>query len=95
MRLLHQPGRACAQDKAITHIGVERGFKFIGRSSICDPHGERLAMASPDREEMLIASIDLAVARQKRLVRVPGKHEIDRIRDRRPEFYREIVADNR
>jgi hypothetical protein len=32
-----------------------------------------------------------ALARNEHLVRVPGKHEIDRFRDRRPEFYGPLV----
>ena len=38
-------------------------------------------------EEVLQADIDPALARRKHLVRVPGRHEIDRIADRRPRFY--------
>jgi hypothetical protein len=36
---------------------------------------------------ILRAEIDPVVARTKRLVRVPGKHLIDRMADRRPEMY--------
>jgi 5-aminopentanamidase len=79
---------------AVNRVGEERGFRFIGRSSIFGTAGERLAFASPDREEILYAEIDPARARQKRLVRVPGKHEIDRIADRRPRFYAPLVEPN-
>ena len=47
---------------------------------------------APDAEEILYAEVDPARARRKRLVRVPGKHEIDRIADRRPEFYGGLLA---
>ena len=38
------------------------------------------------------AEIDVEKARQKKIIRVPKLHEIDRIRDRRPEFYAPICA---
>jgi hypothetical protein len=56
-----------------------------------DVYGKTLALASPDQEEILYTEIDLLKARQKRIVRVPGKHEIHRFEDRRPELYGEIV----
>ena len=76
---------------AVNRVGVERGFRFIGRSRIVDVQGKTLALASPDQEEILYAEIDPLKAREKRIVRVPGKHEIHRFNDRRPEFYGEIV----
>lgn len=76
---------------ACNRVGEERGFRFVGRSSICGTAGEILAFASPDREEILYADLEPARARRKRLIRVPGLHEIDRIADRRPEFYNQIV----
>jgi predicted amidohydrolase len=79
---------------AVNRVGEERGFRFIGRSSIAATTGRVLAAAGPDGEEVLYADIDPALARQKRLVRVPGEHEIDRIADRRPGFYGPLVAPN-
>ncbi len=79
---------------AVNRVGEERGFRFIGRSSIAATNGRVLAMAGPDAEEILYADIDTAVSRQKRLIRVPGKHEVDRIADRRPQFYGPIVTPN-
>jgi predicted amidohydrolase len=79
---------------AVNRIGEERGFRYIGRSSIAAPDGSVLAFASPDREEILLADVDPERARRKRLVRVPGLHEIDRFADRRPGFYGPIVAPN-
>jgi predicted amidohydrolase len=72
---------------AANRIGTERGFRFIGQSRICDPHGTTLAEATDHGEEILYAEIDTAVARTKRIVRVPDKHIIDRMADRRPEMY--------
>jgi predicted amidohydrolase len=79
---------------AVNRVGEERGFRFIGRSSISGTGGERLATASPDREEIIYAEIEPAKARRKKLIRVPGLHEIDRIADRRPSFYTKIVEPN-
>jgi predicted amidohydrolase len=76
---------------AVNRVGEERGFRFIGRSRICDPSGKTLAVGSEANEEILYAEIDVAKARQKTIVRVPGKHLIDRVADRRPEFYGSLV----
>jgi predicted amidohydrolase len=76
---------------ACDRVGTERGFRFIGQSKICDPRGHEIAAAPHDREEILYAEIDVAKARQKKIVRVPGLHEIDRVNDRRPEFYGKIA----
>ncbi len=76
---------------ACDRVGDERGFHFIGQSKICGPSGQVLAEGAHDREAILYAEIDVAAARQKKIVRRAKLHEIDRIRDRRPEFYGEIV----
>jgi 5-aminopentanamidase len=79
---------------AVDRVGEERGCRFAGTSSIAGPGGEILARAGLDSEEILYANIDPAISRRKRLVRVPGLYEIDRIADRRPGFYGPIVAPN-
>lgn len=79
---------------AVNRVGEERGFRFIGRSSIAATNGQILAHASVEGEEIIYADIDPAKARQKRLIRVPGEHEVDRIADRRPGFYQAIVEPN-
>jgi predicted amidohydrolase len=79
---------------AVDRVGEERGCRFAGTSSIAGPGGEILAKAGPDAEEILYAEVDPAIARRKRLVRVPGLYELDRIGDRRPGFYGPIVASN-
>jgi predicted amidohydrolase len=76
---------------AVNRVGEERGFRFIGGSRICDPVGKSLAAEDSDREAVLFAEIDPDRARQKHIVRVPAKHEINRIADRRPEFYAKIT----
>ena len=77
---------------AVNRVGKERGFAFIGLSSICAPNGDVLAASCGTDEEVLYAEIDPARARRKRVVRVPDKHEIDRLADRRPEMYANLVA---
>jgi predicted amidohydrolase len=77
---------------AVNRVGTERGFDFIGLSQIVAPNGEMLAASTGAKEEILTADIDPAKARQKHLVLVPGKHEINRLADRRPELYGPIVA---
>lgn len=76
---------------SVNRVGTERGFRFIGNSRICDPNGNPLADAPNEDECILTAEIDFAVARNKRLVRVPKEHVIDRWADRRPEYYHAIV----
>ncbi|HEA20297.1 hypothetical protein LCGC14_1955810 [marine sediment metagenome] len=51
---------------AANRIGLEQylpgtdGIEFWGKSFICGPQGEILAMASHDKEEILMAEVDLA-----------------------------------
>jgi predicted amidohydrolase len=100
------PGAECAADytsnaraqentvyyMAVDRVGTERGVTFIGGSRICDPLGRTLASADATSETILYADIDIEKARNKRLVRVAGKNEVNRIADRRPEMYGPIVA---
>jgi predicted amidohydrolase len=72
---------------AVNRVGTERGFDFIGRSKIVDPSGQTIVEATGQGEEILYADIDPAKSRRKHIIRVPGKHEIDRLADRRPEMY--------
>lgn len=77
---------------AVNRVGEERGFAFVGKSRLVDPNGCTLALAQePPCEEILIATIEPEFARQKHLKRIPGKHEIHRFRDRRPDLYGPIV----
>src|SRR5438105_439146 len=72
---------------AVNRVGEERGFRFIGQSRLADCDGELLVPMASDAEEILYADIDPAIARRKRIVKIPGKYEIDRVGDRRPEMY--------
>lgn len=76
---------------AANRVGEERGFRFIGRSRICGPSGCTLASTESTEATILFADIDPAQARNKRVTRVPGKHAIDRLADRRPEMYEPLT----
>jgi predicted amidohydrolase len=76
---------------AVNRVGNERGFPFIGRSKIVDPSGKTLAESHTLGEDILYAEINPELARNKHVIRVPGKHEIDRLADRRPELYGALV----
>jgi 5-aminopentanamidase len=76
---------------AVNRVGTERGFHFVGLSRICDITGDVLAAQEDDREAILYATIDPERARSKRIVNIPGEYEVDRIADRRPELYGDLV----
>jgi 5-aminopentanamidase len=76
---------------AVDRIGTERGFHFIGRSRIVDCLGEPLAESADDAPTILYAEIDPEQARRKQRVLIPGKYELHRLADRRPEMYAEIT----
>jgi len=76
---------------AIDRVGIERKFKFCGLSKIVDCSGNSLAEASRTREEIIYAEVDLAKARSKASIKIPGEWETDRFGDRRPEFYSRIT----
>ncbi|MFQ3588298.1 MAG: carbon-nitrogen hydrolase family protein [Fimbriimonadaceae bacterium] len=71
-------------------VGTENGFTFIGGSKIVGPTGAVLAAAGAD-EETIVADIDLAEARNKRSVVVPGLYETDVVASRRPELYDRLI----
>ena len=72
---------------AVDRIGEERGFHFLGLSRILDCMGNFLARSDDDQPCILYADIDPELARQKRMIFVPGEYELDRVRDRRPQMY--------
>lgn len=76
---------------AVNRVGEERGFQFIGTSKFCLPTGRSPSVGSATEEAVVTGSVMPHIARNKRLVRVPGKHIIDRLADRRPEFYGPLV----
>lgn len=80
---------------AVNRIGIERGWQFIGRSKVVDFNGDTLAEASAEREEILYVEVDIQQANNNRIVNVAGSYEIDRLADRRPEFYNALTATTR
>lgn len=76
---------------AVNRVGTECGVPFIGHSRICDPLGKTLVAADHTDAAVLYADIDVARARNKHLIRKAGINEVNRIADRRPELYGEIV----
>lgn len=74
---------------ACNRVGEERGARYIGRSCIATPNGKHLADATPEGEEIIYATVEVADARAKRLVVSPGEFEMDFFNDRRPELYGE------
>ncbi len=83
---LEQPAHAVANAYfvgAINRVGREMPWnigEFYGQSYFCDPRGKMLAEAKRDRDELVIADIDLDVIREVRNV-------WQFYRDRRPETY--------
>jgi predicted amidohydrolase len=70
---------ACAD-----RVGEERGVTILGASIIVGPDGWPLAgPASPDRDELLVADVDLTAVERSRW-RTPRNHLL---RDRRPDIY--------
>ncbi|MGO4911224.1 carbon-nitrogen hydrolase [Leeuwenhoekiella sp. W20_SRS_FM14] len=75
---------------AANRIGLEqyvpgtKGIEFWGQSFICGPQGEILAQASADKEEILMAEVDLDLQENVR-------QNWPFFRDRRIDFYGEIT----
>jgi N-carbamoylputrescine amidase len=51
---------------AVNRVGREGGLTFWGQSFVCDPFGEVLAEASPDKEEVLVVPLDLGAIDRSR-----------------------------
>jgi predicted amidohydrolase len=76
---------------AADRVGTERDTTFIGRSTIIDYDGRRLADAGRTDEEILVAEIEPEAARSTHVRRRPGEHEWDTIADRRPGLYDRLL----
>ena len=76
---------------AINRVGEERGWKFPGSSIAINPSGNLIIEAKENEEEIIYIEIDPMVSRQKHQILIPGQCEVDLVRDRRPEFYGDIV----
>lgn len=72
---------------AVNRVGTERGWQFIGRSKVVDCMGDTVVEASRENEEIVYATLDLALSNRNKIVNVAGAYELDRLADRRPEFY--------
>lgn len=87
---LEQPAHAAANGYfigAINRIGTEAPWgigEFYGSSYFCNPRGKVVAQASRDKEELLVADLDLDEISEVR-------HTWQFYRDRRPETYDELV----
>ena len=83
---LEQPAAAAANGcfiGAINRIGTEAPWnigEFYGSTYVVDPRGQMVAQASADKDELLVADIDLDMIREVRNV-------WQFFRDRRPETY--------
>ncbi len=83
---LEQPAMAVANQyfvAAINRVGTEAPWnigEFYGQSYFCDPYGKIIAQASRDKDEVLVADLDLGLIREV-------QHRWQFFRDRRPETY--------
>ncbi|MGH3024174.1 MAG: carbon-nitrogen hydrolase family protein [Gaiellaceae bacterium] len=76
-------------------VGAEGGVEFFGRSQVVGPLGDRLVEAGERKEELLVAEIEPAEAREKDQAIVPGEYEVHLFGDRRPELYGALVEEPR
>lgn len=87
---LEQPAHAAANGYfvgAINRVGTEAPWnigEFYGSSYFCDPRGTVVAQASRDKEELLVADLDLDLIKEVR-------NTWQFFRDRRPETYEPLV----
>ena len=89
---LEQPAHAVANGYfvgAINRVGMEAPWnigEFYGQSYFCDPRGQIIAEASRDKDELVVADLDMDKIREVR-------NTWQFFRDRRPDAYGPIVAD--
>ena len=87
---LEQPAHAVANGYfvgAINRVGVEAPWnigEFYGQSYFCDPRGQMIAVGSRDKDELVVADLDLGMIQQVR-------NTWQFYRDRRPETYGAIT----
>ena len=88
---LEQPAHAVANGYfvgAINRVGTEAPWnigEFYGQSYFCDPRGQFVAIGSRDKDELIVADLDLGMIQQVR-------NTWQFYRDRRPETYGAITA---
>jgi N-carbamoylputrescine amidase len=89
---LEQPAHAAANGYfvgAINRVGTEAPWnigEFYGQSYFCDPRGQIVAEGSRDKDELVVADLDMDKIREVR-------NTWQFFRDRRPDLYGPIVAD--
>jgi beta-ureidopropionase len=89
---LEQPAHAVANGYfvgAINRVGTEAPWnigEFYGQSYFCDPRGQMLAVGTRDKDELIVADLDMDMIREVR-------NTWQFFRDRRPDMYEAIVAD--
>ena len=71
---------------AANRIGIENGQRFYGNSFICDERGDILAEFGSQETGVIVATLDLALAKKHRAA-------FGFFRDRRPELYTRLVED--
>jgi len=89
-------------DNSCTLDGMHRLGSRARGVAVIDAATSRAALDEMQRSGIRGVRVNLAtagesdpsLARRNRLVRVPGRHEIDRIADRRPRFYQILVEPN-
>lgn len=87
---LEQPAHAVANGyyiAASNRVGTEAPWnigKFYGTSYFCDPRGQMLAVGSEDKDELVVAEMNLDVIEEVR-------RTWQFFRDRRPETYEDMV----
>jgi beta-ureidopropionase len=88
---LEQPAHAVANGYfvgAINRVGVEKPWaigEFYGKSYFCNPRGKIVAQASRDKDEVVVADLDLDMIGE---VRKTWQF----FRDRRPDSYEPLVS---
>lgn len=89
---LEQPAHAAANGYfvgAINRVGTEAPWnigEFYGQSYFCDPRGQIIAEASRNKDELVVADLDMDKIREVR-------NTWQFYRDRRPDSYGALVAD--
>ncbi len=89
---LEQPAHAVANGYfvgAINRVGTEAPWnigEFYGQSYFCDPRGQILAEGSRDKDELIVADLDMNKIREVR-------NTWQFFRDRRPDLYGPIIDD--
>jgi N-carbamoylputrescine amidase len=88
---LEQPAHAVANGYfvgAINRVGVEKPWaigEFYGKSYFCNPRGKIVAQAGRDKDELVVADLDLDMIEEVR-------RTWQFFRDRRPETYPPLTA---